>query len=160
MTSAIVVNFVTNNYFFNMRENYDWVDNKLERHYGTTQYNLAVQEYMDTEQSSFDIFDNINHDNDYVTYTTPFFGEAYYNYNYNDVDIEDIENNNIMNIVVDEENEEEEVYQAQEMDVGQDEEENIELEPRNLTMEFDEAEIEGMYINYDDNAYFGYYKCL
>jgi hypothetical protein len=76
----------------NMRENHDWVDNKLERRYGSDQYNLAVQEYINTMEP-FDIFDNIDSDNDYITYRTPFFGEAYYNYSVeNELLIEDYDN--------------------------------------------------------------------
>jgi hypothetical protein len=121
-----------------MRENHDWVDNKLERRYGTTQYNLAIQDYMNTMEP-FDIFDNVNNDNDYVTYTTPFFGEAYYNCDLdNEFEIEEEDNR---------------------MDVDEEYEEEFELEPRNLMTEFDEVEIEqGMYINYDDNVYIGSYK--
>ena len=128
--------------FFNMRENHDWVDDKLERRYGTTQYNLAIQDYMNTMEP-LDIFNNVNYDNDYVTYTTPFFGEAYYNCDLdNEFEIEDEDNR---------------------MDTDYDDEDTddneFELEPRNLIMEFDEAEIEqGMYINYDNNVYIGSYK--
>ena len=116
-----------NSNFFNMRENHDWVDNKLERRYGTTQYNLAIQDYINNMEP-FDIFDNINYDNDYITYRTPFFGEAYYEDSTdNEFAIED----NIMD------NDEE--Y----------------IKPRSLIMEFDKAEIEyqNMDIQYD-NIYF------
>ena len=125
------------NHFVNMRENHDWVDDKLERRYGTTQYNLAMQDYINGMEP-YDIFENVNYDNDYVTYTTPFFGEAYYNIDCDiDCEIEQGYNSNLMDIH---------------------DENEFELDPRNLITEFDESETQGMYINYDDNVYIGPYK--
>ena len=145
MTSTIIVN----TFLFNMHENHDWVDNKLERRYGTTQYNRAIQDYI-TTMEPLDIFANINYMNDYVTYATPFFGEEYYNCDLdNEFEIED--NRNQMDF--------EEEEDDNQIDIEEEDDDEVELDPRELIMEFDEAEFEqGMYINYDDNVYVGSYK--
>ena len=54
---------------------------------------------------------------------------------------------------------EEEEEDDNQIDIEEEDDDEVELDPRELIMEFDEAEFEqGMYINYDDNVYVGSYK--
>ena len=74
---SVVVDYIIDRVGIDMRENHDWVYNSLEHRYGTTQYNAAVQEYMNTmEPYCLDVVPPEAND-EYVSYTTPFFGLTY-----------------------------------------------------------------------------------
>jgi hypothetical protein len=73
--STFTIDYFIDRVGIDMRENHDWVDNSLERRWGTTQYNAAFQEYLDTMEPLS--LNDLLVDEGYVSYSTPFFGLAY-----------------------------------------------------------------------------------
>ena len=73
--STVTIDYFIDRVGIDMRENYDWVDDSLERRYGTTQYNSAFQEYINMMEP-LNVGELLVNDG-YVSYTTPFFGLSY-----------------------------------------------------------------------------------
>ena len=131
----------------NMRENYDWVDDKLEMRYGTTQYNIIMNDYINT-MSPLEPFNDLMN-NTYVTYNTPFFGQVYLNTD-NEMEIEDEDTR--MNVEIEEPTQIHIIY----MDETEDDEYQL---PMNVSMILDgnndddeEEEMDCEICEHDDNG--------